>query len=172
MNIEGLDIVISEGKAKLTARSWQKSNPSLYRRGTPQYEMALKLQAKATKILTALNTTGSYTNASGMKTSINRGADLDKYGQWSQEAVFGTPAWETQQLLEANGGIESIKALGTLGEIEEQMEAEGMDVVVEAVLQTAMAIGDEITEKAQGYLDRVAEITSNIGQSIIEIFTD
>jgi hypothetical protein len=42
MNIEGLDIVISHGRAKLTARSWQLSNPSMWRPGTFQHKMALE----------------------------------------------------------------------------------------------------------------------------------
>jgi hypothetical protein len=42
MNIEGLEIVVSNGKAKLTARSWQQSNPSMWRPGSAQYEGALR----------------------------------------------------------------------------------------------------------------------------------
>ena len=94
MKIEGLDIVVSNGKAKLTARSWQLSNPSMWRPGTFQYKMALKNQAKANRILHDLNTTGSYTNSGGLKTTINRGSNILKYGQWSQSAVLGTAAWK------------------------------------------------------------------------------
>jgi hypothetical protein len=86
MTIEGLDIVVSGGKAKLTARSYNKSNPSMYRAGTPQYKVAAMNKAKADRILNSLNSTGSYTNSSGMRTYMNG----------KQEAVYGTKAWKTQ----------------------------------------------------------------------------
>lgn len=175
MNIEGLDIVISNGKAKLTARSWQLSNPSMWRPGTAMYKMALKKQAKANRILHALNTTGSYTNSKGLKTTRNRGSDILKYGQWSQSAVFGTEAWETQQHIEAAGGLGAPRWIeddglvddGLLDEIMESLEE-----LVDTVSEKAEAIGDDIKEKVNGYLDTIAETTSNIAQSIIDIFTD
>lgn len=172
MNIDGLEIVVSNGRAKLTARSWQQSNPSMWRPGSAQYKMALKNQAKANRILNDLNTTGSYTNSGGLRTTINRGSDTLKYGQWSQSAVQGTEAWETQQHIEAAGGLSAPwwggmdvselldKILTSLGEM------------IDTASEKAEAIEEDIMEKVNGYLETVAETTSNIAQSIIDIFTD
>lgn len=176
MNIEGLDIIISNGRAKLTTRSWQLSNPSMWRPGTFQYKMALINQAKANRILNALNTTGSYTNSGGLKTTINRGSDILKYGEWSQSAVQGTEAWETQQHIEAAGGLSAPWWGGMVdnglddGLLDEIMTR--MGELFDMVSEKAEAIGDDIMEKVNGYLDTVAETTSNIAQSIIDIFTD
>lgn len=181
MYIEGLDIIISHGKAKLTTRSWQLSNPSMWRPGTFQYEMALKNQAKANRILHDLNTTGSYTNSKGLKTTINRGDDILKYGQWSQSAVLGTEAWETQQHIEAAGGLSAPWWGGMaddelLGEMVDDELLDGimtrLGELIDEASEMAQDIGDDIMEKANRYLDTVAEITSNIAQSIIDIFTD
>ena len=181
MYIEGLDIIISHGRAKLTTRSWQLSNPSMWRPGTFQYKMALINQDKANRILHDLNTTGSYTNSAGLKTTINRGSDILKYGQWSQSAVFGTEAWETQQHIKAAGGLSApwwggmadeglLDGMVDDGLLDEIMT--NLEELIDTVSEKAEAIGDDIMEKVNGYLDTVAETTSNIAQSIIDIFTD
>ena len=166
MNIEGLEIVVSNGKAKLTARSWQQSNPSMYRPGSAQREGALRAQAKANRILHALNTTGSYTNSAGMKTTINRGSDLLKYGQWSQSAVPGTEAWETQQRIAAAGGLKALQA-GNIAD-----GSLGIGAMIDYAMEEVQAIGDDIMGQANEYLNTVAETTSNIAQSIVDVFTD
>ena len=166
MNIEGLEIVVSNGKAKLTARSEQQSNPSMYRPGSGMYELASNRQAKANRILHDLNTTGSYINSAGMKTTINRGSNLLKYGQWSQSAVQGTDAWETQQRIASAGGLNALQA-GSVSD-----GSMGVGAMIDFVIDEASAIGDDIMGKANAYLNTVAATTANIAQSIIDISTD
>ena len=171
MKIEGLDIVVSNGKAKLTAQSWQQSNPSMWRPGSAQYKMALKNQAKANRVLNSLNTTGSYTNSGGLRTTINRGSDALKYGEWSQSAVQGTEAWETQQRIEAAGGLSAPSGEMDIGEVLKEILT-SLGKMIDTAAEKAEAIEDDIMEKVNGYLDTVAETTSNIAQSIVDIFTD
>lgn len=164
MVIDGIEIVVSNGKAKLSARSWQQTNASMYRPGSAQREGALRAQAKANRILSSLNSTGSYTNSAGMKTTLVKGSDILKYGQWKQEAVPGTEAWETQQRIAAAGGLKALQA-GSIAD-----GSLGVGAMIDYVMEEAQIIGDEIMEEAQGYLDSVAETTSNIAQSIVDIF--
>lgn len=166
MNIEGLEIVVSNGKAKLTARSEQQSNPSIYRPGSGMYELASNRQAKAIRILNDLNTTGSYINSAGLKTTINRSSDLLKYGQWSQSAVQGTEAWETQQRIAAAGGLNALQAGSILD------DSMGVGAMIDFAMDEAQAIGDDIMGKANEYLNTVAATTANIAQSIIDVSTD
>ena len=166
MNIEGLEIVVSNGKAKLTNRSQQQSNPSMYRPGSGMYELASNRQAKAIRILHDLNTTGSYINSAGMRTTINRGSDLLKYGQWSQSAVQGTDAWETQQRIASAGGLGALQAGSVLD------GSMGIGAMIDFAIDEAQGIGDDIMGKANAYLNTVAATTANIAQSIIDISTD
>ena len=163
MTIEGLDIVVSGGKAKLTARSYNKSNPSMYRAGTAQYKVAVMNKAKADRILNSLNSTGSYTNSHGMRTYMNG-------GQWRQEAVYRSEAWETQQMINARGGL---KPQPIRSEIEEEIEKEEkeQEEKLQAAEEAVERIQERLEHKIQAYFDKVNEASSNIGQSIVDVLT-
>ena len=160
INIDGLDIVVVNGKAKLSARSWQQSNPSMWRYGSAQYEGALRNQAKAERILNSLNTTGSYVNSKGMRTYMNRGSNLLNNGQWSQKADPGTEAAATEAQIAASGGLTA------------QESVPEQDTGLSELIEAAFTIAEEIREKAQEYLDKVTDVTKNIAQSIANVFVD
>ena len=44
--------------------------------------------------------------------------------------------------------------------------------MIDEIMTDIENIGEDIAQKAQAYFDRVSDITSNIGQSIVDIFTD
>ena len=163
ITIDGVEIIISNGKAKLSARSWQQANTSMWRPGSVQAKYASEYRAKANRVIHSLNSTGGYVNSKGMRTYLNKGNDILKYGQFRQQADLGTEAWETQQRIESMGELEPHSQVDVMGEMLEML-----DGMIEAVGN----IIDDISQKAQAYFDKIAEITSNIGQSIVDIFTD
>ena len=165
INIDGVDIVIENGKARLSARSWQKANTSMWRPGSAQARYASSYSAKANRVINSLNSTGSYVNSQGMRTYINRGNDILKHGSIiRQEADRGTEAWAVQQRIASMGGLEPQPTGASMADVIGEM--------VEECIGIAENIQSHCEQKAQAYFDRVSEITSNIGQSIVEIFTD
>lgn len=156
--IDGVEIVVSNGKARLSARSWQRANTSMWRSGSAQARYASSYSTKANRILNSLNSTGSYVNSAGMRTYINKGIIR-------QQANQGTEAWETQQRIASMGGLESQPIVAS-------MEDEMAEEMFEEMLEETENIGDSIARKAQVYFDKISEIASNIGQSIVDIFTD
>ena len=164
ITIDGVEVVVSGGKAKLSARSWQRANSSMWRPGSAQARYASSYSAKANRIINSLNSTGSYVNSKGMRTYLNKGNDILKYGQFRQQADPGTEAWETQQRIESMGGLEPQPTGASMADVIGEM--------VEDMMAEVENIGDDIAQKAQAYFDKVSEITSNIGQSIADIFTD
>lgn len=159
MTIEGLDIVVSGGKAKLTPNSWNKSNPSGYRVGTAQYKVAVMNKAKADRILKSLNSTGSYTNSHGMRTYMNG----------EQKAVYGSEAWKMQQMINARGGLKPQPIRDQIEEMEEEMEEE--EEKRQEIAYAVEEIQMEMERKIQAYFDKVNEASSNIGQSIVDVLT-
>lgn len=165
VTIDGVEVVISGGKAKLSARSWQAANSSMWRPGSAQARYASSYSAKANRVINSLNSTGSYVNSQGMRTYINRGNDILKHGSIiRQQADYGTEAWETQQRIARMGGLEPQPTGASMADVIGEM--------VEDMMAEVENIGDDIAQKAQAYFDRVSEITSNIGQSIANVFTD
>lgn len=165
VTIDGVEVVISGGKAKLSARSWQAANSSMWRPGSAQARYASSYSAKANRVIQSLNSTGSYVNSKGMRTYINRGNDILKHGSIvRQQADPGTEAWRVQQRIARMGGLEPQPT----GATQEDVVGEMIEKMVEEVEN----IGEDIAQKAQAYFDRVSEITSNIGQSIVDVFTD
>lgn len=169
INVDGLTIIVSNGKAKLSSRSRQASNPNMYRPGSAQYERALRNQAKANRILNSFNSTGSYVNSSGMRTYINRGKDG---GQFKQQADRGTEAWRTQKQIAKMGGLKSQPISVDGEENEEDEENKIIEEMIDKMWEEVAIIEANITQKIQGYFNQVSEATSNIGQSIVDIFTD
>ena len=164
ITIDGVEVVVSGGKAKLSARSWQRANSSMWRPGSAQARYASSYSAKANRIINSLNSTGSYVNSKGMRTYLNKGNDILKYGQFRQQADPGTEAAKTQQRIESMGGLEPQPTGASMADVIGEM--------VEDMMAEVENIGDDIAQKAQAYFDKVSEITSNIGQSIADIFTD
>lgn len=171
INVDGLTIIVSNGKAKLSSRSRNASNPNMYRPGSAQYERALRNQAKAKRILNSFNSTGSYVNSKGMRTYINRGKDG---GQFKQQADRGTEAWRTQKRIAKMGGLKSqpISATGEENEEDENEENKNIEEMIDKMWEEVAIIEANITQKIQGYFNQVSEATSNIGQSIVNVFTD
>ena len=163
ITIDGVEIIISNGKARLSARSWQKANSSMWRAGSAQSKYASEYRAKANRIINSLNSTGSYVNSKGMRTYLNKGNDISKYGQFRQQAAPGTEAAKTQQRIESMGGLEPVSQADVIGQTIE---------MIEGMMEEVENISNDITQKAQEYFNKVSEITSNIGQSIADIFTD
>lgn len=168
INVDGLTIIVSNGKAKLSSRSRQASNPNMYRPGSAQYERALRNQAKANRILNSFNSTGSYVNSAGMRTYINRGKDG---GQFRQQADRGTEAWKMQKHIAKMGGLKS-QPVGAYGEEDDDDENKIIEETIEDMWEEIAIIEANIAQKIQGYYYQVAATTSNIGQSIVDIFTD
>lgn len=166
MTIDGVEIVISNGKAKLSARSWQRANTSMWRPGSAQAKYASEYRAKANRIVNSLNSTGSYVNSKGMRTYLNKGNDVLKYGEFRQQADPGTEAWQTQQRIQSIGGLEPSSQTDETDEIDQMMQK------MEEMTEEVESIQQEFSQKIQEYFDKVSEITSNIGQSIVDIFTD
>lgn len=165
ITIDGVEVIISGGKAKLSARSWQAANTSMWRPGSAQARYASSYSAKANRVIQSLNSTGSYVNSQGMRTYINRGNDILKYGSIvRQQADPGTEAWAVQQRIASMGGLEPQPTGASMADVIGEM--------VEDMMAAAENIGDDIAQKAQAYFDKVSDITSNIGQSIVDIFTD
>ena len=165
MTIDGVEVVISGGKAKLSARSWQQANTSMWRPGSAQARYASSYSAKANRVIHELNTKGSYANSAGMRTYINKGNDILKYGSIiRQQADPGTEAWAVQQRIARMGGLEPQPTGASMANV-----IEGM---IEVMVAEVENIENDITQKAQAYFDKVSDITSNIGQSIVDIFTD
>lgn len=165
ITIDGVEVIISGGKAKLSARSWQKANTSMWRPGSAQARYASSYSAKANRVIQSLNSTGSYVNSAGMRTYINRGNDILKYGSViRQQADRGTEAWAVQQRIASMGGLEPQPTGASMEDVVGEM--------IDEIMTDVENIGEDIAQKAQAYFDRVSEITSNIGQSIVDIFTD
>ena len=165
ITVDGVEVVISGGKAKLSARSWQAANSSMWRPGSAQANYASSYSAKANRVIQSLNSTGSYVNSKGMRTYINRGNDILKYGSViRQQADRGTEAWAVQQRIASMGGLEPQPTGASMENVVGEM--------IDEIMTDIENIGEDIAQKAQAYFDRVSDITSNIGQSIVDIFTD
>lgn len=61
------------------------------------------------------------------------------------------------------GGLEPVSQADVIGQTIE---------MIEGMMEEVENISNDITQKAQEYFNKVSEITSNIGQSIADIFTD
>ena len=156
ITVDGVQIIIENGKARLSAQSWQRANASMWRSGSSQARSASSYSAKANRIINSLNSTGSYANSAGMRTYINKGTIR-------QQADRGTEAYRVQQRIASMGGLEPQPI-----SVEDEMAEEKAERMAEKVEN----IGDDIAQKAQKYFDKISETTSKIEQSIVDVFTD
>ena len=160
VDIGGIEVYHTQSGFKQTARSYQFSNPNMWRPGTTMYKVAKERQKKASEIISSLNATGSYTNEYGMRYFAGSS------GRMANEAVSG-PALETTKRIEEAGGVEAVfgfsgdewaLTLQLMGEEDPEERENTIDELFSAV-------SDKIAE----YTTTVLEAVSNINYSPVPV---
>lgn len=163
ISYKGIEIYHSGGQFKQTAHSYQMSNPSMWRPGTTNYEVAKERQALASEMLHSLNSSGSYTTETGLQFSASQ------YGAMETTAVSG-PALETTKRIEAAGGNEAV-----FGYSGSETEAEGgggfaaLSAELEHNMEVVENVFDTIAERRDEYIAAVETAASRVSFFITSV---